>query len=142
MRKLIEFFRALSKSAMDRPSRLEPAHGAWTSSTGAHVRAPERHRDRVLSEKAQRWLDRLPEDMRPIELSRGFPRIVNRLAALWHDEGLTEHMLTELLVDTRGGRQGFPAAVAAELKTIYDLHSTRVDETETAADRWPTATQV
>ena len=82
----------------------------------------DRRPDRVLGDKAQHWLDHLPKHVRPVELPKQFPRLVNRLAALWHDEGLTEQLLAELLTDARGGRQGFPPLVTAELELLYELH--------------------
>jgi hypothetical protein len=125
------------------PAEAPPAddRSRWTPADWARVRAPERHRDRVLNARAKRWLDSLPDDMRPDELCRRFPRIVNRMAALWRDEGLTEHLFAELLTDTRGGRRGFPLAIVGELEMLYELHSMRSDLGLAAADTWDAVTQ-
>lgn len=132
---------AVPAQADDHPlADSEPSRAGWTADDWARVRAPERHRDRELSAAARRWLDRLPADAAPRELAARYPRIVNRLAALWSDAGLTEQLLHELLHDTRGGRQGFPPEIAGELQLLREVHDARVDAVETVADRWP-ATQ-
>ena len=120
----------------------EEERALWTSSDWARVRAPIRHRDMALSAKATRWLSRLPTELQPTELCQRFPRIVNRIAAFWKDEGLTEYTFTELLADARGGRQGFPSKVVVELKALYELHLMRVDAQPSEADRWQVSTQV
>jgi hypothetical protein len=113
----------------------------WSASDWARVRAPVRQRDLVLDERARRWLARLPADMRPDALAERFPRIVNRLAVLWRDAGLTEVLLVDLLTDTRGGRQGFPPAIVNELEVLYELHSARIEAAASPCDVWAQPTQ-
>jgi len=125
-----------------RSSFVEEERALWTSSDWARVRAPVRHRDMALSAKATRWLSRLPTDIQPTELCQRFPRIVNRIAALWKDEGLTDYTFIDLLADVRGGRQGFPPKVVDELRALYELHLMRVDAHPSEADRWQVSTQV
>ena len=67
-----------------------------------------------------RWMATLPSDF-----------IANALADRWsRPEALTSY-LSELLVDTRGGRRGFPVRVLRELhalRALYaGLHSERSD---------------
>ena len=81
-------------------------------------RAPARHRDESLSDAAKKWIERLPEELRPERLVERFPRIVNRLASLWYDAGLTEHFLDELLAPRRPGRQGFSPDIIDELVAL------------------------
>lgn len=72
-----------------------------------------------LQVSARAWMDQLPPRIRPLELARLFPRIVNRLCALWTDTRLREEYLTGLLMDTRDGqREGFPVAVAGEIAEL------------------------
>jgi hypothetical protein len=76
----------------------------------------------TLNEHARKWLEKLPEEIRPKVLNEQFPRIINRISSLWlHPEELMEY-LDELLVDTRGGRAGFPMAVATEIVNIKDFY--------------------
>ena len=54
----------------------------------AQMRAPQREEE--LTRIAFRWLASLPAEFRPIETGRRYARIVNRIAAIWEDEMLTE----------------------------------------------------
>jgi hypothetical protein len=68
-----------------------------------------------LRPETVRWAARLPEPVRPYALMREYPRVANRLAvAAASPVSLTE-CLADLLIDRRGGRRGFPAAVAQDL---------------------------
>ena len=69
-----------------------------------YARVPKRQRHTVLSDQTRKWLEHLPEAVRPRELSARFPRIANQLAACWRDDGLIEYLLEDMVVDRRGGR--------------------------------------
>ena len=80
----------------------------------------------ALNDHARKWLEKLPEDVRPKILQEQFARIANRISSLWnHPDELIEY-LDELLVDTRGDRSGFPMAVASELVTLKDYYEMNV----------------
>ena len=114
----------------DRSSFAEEERALWTSSDWSRVRAPVRHRDMALSERATRWLGRLPTDVRPTELCQRFPRIVNRVAALWKDEGLTDYTLIELLAAERPGWSTMASRRRSSnqgLDALYELHLIRAD---------------
>ena len=70
--------------------------------------------DRLLPETV-RWAVRLPEPVRPYALMREYPRVANRLAAAAASPASLAECLADLLIDRRGGRRGFPAAVAQDL---------------------------
>lgn len=58
----------------------------------------------------------------PHTLEKQFPRIVNKIIELW-DTPQMEAYFMDLMVDKRGGRQGFPGVVATEiyyLSQVYD----------------------
>lgn len=61
----------------------------------------------------------------PYRLEARFARIVNRIAELWLTPQL-EHYFNDLLVDRRGGRQGFPPEIMRELMTLYATHTSTV----------------
>lgn len=82
------------------------------------VRRPGRVEDRVLLRDTQQWLGSLPRGVRPVALPQKYARIANELARLWHDEAALHDYLEDLLVDRRGGRQGFPALVQEELRAL------------------------
>lgn len=66
------------------------------------------------------WLRSLPEDLQPVQLMRGYARIANLLCHRWDDPELALRYVRELLVDVRGGRHGFPGAVASELHALAE----------------------
>lgn len=58
----------------------------------------------------------------PHELEKQYPRVMNKIIELWDTPDMEEHLL-DLMVDKRGGRQGFPKEVAVEihrLSQVYD----------------------
>lgn len=93
-----------------------PADAAW-----APLRRPERHGDQALTGTSRRWLRQLPPRRRPLRLCEAHPRVVNRIAWCWPDVLLREQVLDDLLVDRRGGRQGFPAPMVRELQRLREF---------------------
>jgi hypothetical protein len=75
--------------------------------------------DRLLP-FSDRLLARLPLDICPRELATQYPRIVNLIALQWNDSAACSAYLEELLVDSRGARQRFPAVVERELVNLRD----------------------
>jgi hypothetical protein len=134
MSKLFSFFRKRSRPA-DAAAPDPKPRDEWSASEWARVRAPARLRDAELSIKARNWLERLPEEVRPRLLCERFPRIVNQLAACWADVGLIDHLLQDLLIDHRGGREGFPPDVVEEVALLYEYHDMRLRADGDAPDR-------
>ena len=67
------------------------------------------------------WLLSLPENVRPIQLAKNFPHIVNQTAALWDDFYACEHYLHNLLHEReRAYRKGFQREILAEIKQLYN----------------------
>ena len=62
-----------------------------------------------------RWIASLPREIRPLSLLKHFPRIANMLAQAWHEPVAFREYMFDLLIDRRGGRQGFPQEVRSEL---------------------------
>lgn len=58
------------------------------------------------------------DDLSSVE--RRFPRISRELGHLWNGPHIDRY-LDDLLIDTRGNRQGFPAAVLEELMFLSSL---------------------
>lgn len=83
-------------------------------------RKPHNADDLALNRNAMRWLASLPEEVRPIELGRRFPRILNTIAAKWVDFIGCRRYLDSLQMDDRGGRQGFPFEVVQEICTLRE----------------------
>ena len=100
----------------------------WAGTPGARPAAPPGARSKH-EEELQRWtftwMATLPKHLRPIRLGTRFARIANRLAAVWNDEQTTSRYLDSLLLDTRGGRKGFPESVAGELRQLDSFSKSR-----------------
>ena len=79
-------------------------------------------------------------DLYPQALEGRYSRVFNKIMAMWGTQALEEHF-SDLIVDKRGGRQGFPADVAADIILLSRLH-TRLLETagmaksHTPGDPW------
>ena len=73
-----------------------------------------------MSPQAWSWLESLPSEVRPKALVVQFPHVVNQLALLWRSDADCLHHLRNLMIDERGGRRGFPVAVADEISKLYD----------------------
>ena len=73
-----------------------------------------------LSAETVAFLSSLDQSVRPYQLAVRFPRIVNNVAKLWQQPGQLDRYLAELLIDTRGNRQGFPLRILTELVTLKE----------------------
>jgi hypothetical protein len=100
-----------------RPAAAGPdSESAWTT---------KRTREPVngLLKPTCAWATALPVETQPRALLLRFPRIANLIAAMWPDANSLRRYMDELLVDTRGNRQGFPVDVLRELfalRAYYD----------------------
>jgi hypothetical protein len=81
--------------------------------------------DLRLCAEAKALLESLSPRIRPHQLPERFPRIMNQIALLWRRPVQLDRYFEELLIDSRGDRQGFPFAVALELST-KDYHQSKV----------------
>ena len=67
-----------------------------------------------------RWLETLPQEVRPTALVTKYPRIANVFALEWNNPTACRAFFAELLIDHRGTRKGFPADVHRDLITLRD----------------------
>ena len=75
-----------------------------------------------MNERLSRFLRQQP-DLYPHKLEERFPRLIDKIVDAWHSPELASAVFDELLVDRRGGRQGFPPDIAREiyrLSVAYD----------------------
>lgn len=108
------------------PFKLLRRHGAPSPPDGRTPRWETRRAaltdgDRVLLSATHLWLRRIPGRCQPKQLCRHYPRIANAIARHWDDQVLGDRLLTDLLVDRRGNRAGFPARIVDELQTLRRL---------------------
>ncbi len=76
----------------------------------------------ALLPESRRWLEQLPEEIRPNQLARDFPRIGNNLCAAWREPDALRLCAEQLLVGRRGNRKGFPAVILNELHRLFSYY--------------------
>ncbi len=72
------------------------------------------------------WVQQLPANVRPRQLVIQYPRIANKLVELWTKPILCDKYFSELMLDQRGTRQGFPPEIALELAALQQHFNTHV----------------
>lgn len=65
-----------------------------------------------------KWARAIPSELRPRALVIKFPRIANAMAGAWSNPRLFNMLLCQLMLDDRGGRQGFPFDVLQDLANL------------------------
>jgi hypothetical protein len=88
-----------------------------------------------LTTEGQALLSSLDETVKPKELASRYPRIVNQIARQWRTPTQMDKYFQDLLMDTRGNRQGFPLKIVMELSTLRE-HYTGMSGTARAAGVW------
>ncbi|HEY3563614.1 MAG TPA: hypothetical protein VGL96_01290 [Casimicrobiaceae bacterium] len=86
-----------------------------------------------LSDAAAAWIAELPPSVQPRQLALRYARLANRLCEVWPTPRRCEKLLDDLMIDRRGGRRGFPLAIANELAALRD-HYFRLHHTGSAWD--------
>ena len=109
-----------ARATLDEPPAGVKALKRLDPSEWIKRRRPAEARDRLLTPMADSWLDQLPREVRPLDLPRAYPRVVNQIAEVWNNNDACMAFLADLIVDRRGGRRGFPARVALELVAVRD----------------------
>ena len=84
-----------------------------------------RHPSPQLSGEALRLLVKLDAKVDLHELSARFPRVLNRIAEVWNKPQHADRYFDELLLYSRGVRQGFPHSVISEITSLRHYHLTR-----------------
>jgi hypothetical protein len=92
--------------------------------------------DLRLSDEAAQILAAMPAAVAPTQLAAGFPHIVNRIARLWKIPRQMDPYLDSLVIDQRGGRQGFPAPIAWEVVRLKDYYQTVVYPLPNSHAKW------
>ncbi len=77
--------------------------------------------NRLLSSTID-WLASLPPNVRPLALATKFPRVANRIAQEWREQGACRRDFDDLVYDKRGTRRGFPPDVYVELMALRDYY--------------------
>lgn len=75
----------------------------------------------------------------PHALEHKYPRVFNKIMSLW-DAPEIEAYFMDLIVDTRGGREGFPPDVAAEILHLSLVHGAH-HKAKRSSDVWDTTSE-
>ena len=123
---------------MTKPSSA-PSH---KSSASAADLDWKRHSSELLDTSLQpftlTWMKNLPADVRPLQCARHYPRVMNKIAAMWNLQERCLDYLQELLMDRRGTRQGFAHGVADELRRLISYRVTLLPEDAVPSSFAPT----
>lgn len=103
---------------------MAPDFDSRSPGAPAGMRRPYGEEDMRLSAESQALLSTLNESVRPTQLATRFPRIINKMATLWRRPTQMDQYFDELLIDKRGGRQGFPLSILMELTTLKEYYQT------------------
>ena len=112
--------RSLFSALLGHPDDL-PKVGDWS-----HSRAAPIDDDRVMQSHTHAWLRGMPNGVHPKQLCRHYPRIANRIAVNWQHLHVVDRLLTDLMIDKRGDRLGFPPRIRRELERLYSYHAKRM----------------
>ncbi|KAF3996178.1 hypothetical protein [Glaciimonas immobilis] len=82
------------------------------------LRRTQRAADIKLSDATYKWVSTIPKDIWPLWLMKSFPRIANQLANTWAQPAGCDALFTQLLLDQRGTRKGFPVEVSREIMAL------------------------
>ncbi len=80
-----------------------------------------------LNSFAQHVLAGLPAEIRPALCCQLYPWMLERLLDAWEKPASFRRQMHELLIDTRGNRQGFEFDVLTELAALNDYYNTYVN---------------
>ena len=75
-------------------------------------------RRRRLSPDALKWMSQLPKKVRPFQLARLHPQIVNEISKRWDDTVLCDRYFAELIVFPAMKRQRLSPQLAAEIADL------------------------
>jgi len=111
---------------MDLTGYARPGRDKRRDSVASALSAQERPAlSSELTGEALRLLVKLDRWIVLRELPAKFPRVLNRIAAVWSRPVEADRCFEELLIDARGARQGFPLSVISELTALRHFYVTR-----------------
>jgi hypothetical protein len=116
------------------PAGTDRAGLAEANEQQALARLPECARQ--LSPDAQRILAHLPPGVALVRSCTRYPQAVEKLLKHWRHPAEFRAALDAMVMDSRGGRQGFPFDIVSEfsaLREYYDLHVSPVKTTAWAS---------
>jgi hypothetical protein len=115
----------VARSSSPRPAGAGPAGSVTVPRFGRRRTDKPRAagNQELLGLHAVRLLQTLPSEIRLVALRGEYPRILNHIAALWDEPKALARYLDSLMIDSRGGRGGFPFQVIAELAELRNYRA-------------------
>jgi len=114
-----KLYETQDKTILNDPMRKQPTIIAEQKPSTEPIK------QRPMTERAQRWFDLLPHEVKPNVLRCKFPHILESMCLAWGDPIKLQKEFDSLLIVDRGSRQGFPFSVLQELHCLRDYY---VDE--------------
>ena len=102
----------------------------WSSRRAAN------DQDEPLREATVAWMAGLPDGVRPKHLAQRFPRIANKICAMWKHPVRCSTYIAGLLIVGRVRREGFPMPVAKEIGKLTVHYATLHPVDELVTDPW------
>jgi hypothetical protein len=110
---------ATARRALDEPpAGLEVARQLRPPNWEGRRRPPE-PTDHAILGRTVDWIVNLDPEARPTHLADGNPRLANALAQRWSQPDVAGEFVSDLLIDRRGGRRGFPPEIKRELVMLH-----------------------
>lgn len=110
---------ASARRALDElPAGLEAARQLRQPSWDSR-RRPAQPTDHAIHGRTVDWILELAPNARPDRLAAAIPRIANALAERWSNPEAAAEYVSDLLIDRRGGRRGFPPEIKKELVMLH-----------------------
>ncbi len=75
-----------------------------------------------LSQRSMQVLAALPTAYQMIETRKLYPHVLNRISEAFYDPEFFAHVVRNFLIDQRGGRNGFPFTVLAEITNLREFY--------------------
>ncbi len=91
---------------------------------------------------AEQLIQQLPEDVRPVKTAKSYPHIIDKLAELWRTPTAVLQFFDGLLIDNRGGRQGFSLSVIFEIQSLKDHYQEHHAPKASSTGVWSEASEL
>ena len=88
-----------------------------------------------MNKRLQEYLCEAPH-LYPQNLERQFPRVLSKIVAAWSSRESISALFSELLIDQRGDRQGFPPEIVREIFQLSIFYDGLSPARKAASDVW------
>jgi hypothetical protein len=125
--KPVEFESNAYDQALDKYVISQSLKSSNAPAAGARPSSPKRNPDDTFR-FANELIAKLPSDLSLINLYADFPYVLDKIAMAWGNHLTFYALMDDLLIDKRGGRQGFPFKAAIELSRLAEHYEQYVSK--------------